>query len=92
MKPIAKRIICRDGVSLSVQADEYKYCTPRDDFGPYIEKEVGFIEDAAGKPLAPPKEWEQYADGDFPSAVYGYVPVSLIEEFIADHGGKNEAD
>lgn len=84
---IAPRIICKDGVSLSVQAGETHYCTPRDNGGFYYEKEVGYIKDASGKPLAPPDSWRNYADGKFPSDVYGYVPVELIEAFIESHGG-----
>lgn len=88
MKPIAPRIKCVDGVSLSVQADEYKYCSPRDDYGPHYEVEVGFITDAKDKAMTPPDTWKEYADGDFPSDVYGYVPIHLVEAFIAEHGGR----
>lgn len=84
---IAPRIICKDGVSLSVQASEYTYCSPRNNKGPHYQKEVGFILDAEGKDLTPPDSWRDYADGEFPSDVYGYVPVKLIEEFIESHGG-----
>lgn len=85
--PIRKRTICADGVSLSIQADEYKYCWPRDDEGPWLQVEVGFITDAADNPMTPPETWKDHADGDFPSDVYGYVPVMLVQKFIDDHGG-----
>ena len=85
---IAPRIVCKDGMSLSVQASQYHYCTPREDNAePYLEKEVGYIRDVDGTSIAPPIEWTLYADGEFPSSVYGYVPVELIEEFIKKHGG-----
>lgn len=42
------RIVCKDGTSLSVQANEYVYCAPRDNYGPYYEVEVGFPLDAEG--------------------------------------------
>lgn len=88
MLPVKPRIKCVDGVSLSVQADEYKYCSPRQDEGPHYEVEVGFILDAENKPMAPPETWAEYAGGSFPSDVYGFVPVELVEEFIASHGGR----
>ena len=82
-----KRTICKDGVSLSVQANQYAYCSPREDGDLHYQKEVGYITDINGKPVTPPETWKQYADGDFPSDVYGYVPVELIEAFITEHGG-----
>jgi len=88
MKPIAPRIKCVDGVSLSVQASQYAYCLPRQDEGPYHAVEVGFIEDADGKPMVPPESWAEFADGQFPSDVYGYVPVEIVESFIETHGGR----
>lgn len=90
-KPRAARTVCADGTSLSIQASQFHYCTPRDDQGPYTKKEVGFIFDAAGQQMAPPESWAEYADGDFPSDVYGWVPVDLIEEFIVAHGGRKGA-
>jgi hypothetical protein len=64
------------------------YCTPREDKGPYLAMEVGYILDANGDQLTPPESWADYTDGPaFPNDVYGYVPVELIESFIADHGG-----
>ena len=86
-KPIAARTVCVDGASLSIQASRTHYCKPRADVGPYSHKEVGYITDDDGNPLTPPEEWREYADGDFPSSVYGYVPVDLIDDFIAKHGG-----
>lgn len=86
--PIKPRINCKDGVSLSVQADEHKYCLPRHDEGPHHAVEVGYICDAEGESMSPPESWAPYADGMFPSDVYGYVPTELVEEFIESHGGR----
>jgi hypothetical protein len=71
-KQLADKIICADGAELSVQASKTHYCTPRNNRGPYIKLEVGFLEPA------PPESWTKYADGDYPSDVYGYVPIELI--------------
>jgi hypothetical protein len=86
---IKPRTICSDGTSLSIQASRTHYCTPREDEGPYLALEVGYILDANGDQLTPPESWADYTDGsEFPNDVYGYVPVELIESFIANHGGR----
>lgn len=98
MKKLNPRIRCRDGVSLSVQANECAYCIPREDEAKeYTHVEVGFIEDHDGKPFTPPDTWREYADSfEFPSNVYrrfssnvyNYVPVGLVKAFIEEHGGE----
>lgn len=89
--PYNPRITCADGVSLSVQASKFHYCSPRTDEGnhwtDYFNVEVGFITDADGLEFTPPASWSEYADGDFPSKVYGYVPTDMVEAFIEEHGG-----
>lgn len=91
MKELNRRIKCADGVSLSVQANQYAYCSPRIDDLPewndYSSVEVGYIYDSEDKPLTPSLDWLEYSDGSFPSDVYGYVPTILVEEFIKSHGG-----
>lgn len=86
MKPLNPRITCTDGTSLSVQGSHYNYCSPRNDEGPYYEVEVGFPS------IQPPDSWQQYCeDWDKPTdTVYGYIPVELVEAFIAEHGGFQE--
>lgn len=71
-----------------MQASSFHYCTPREDEGPYSAVEVGYIRDADGAPLTPPDSWREHADGEFPSSVYAYVPMQLVEDFIAAHGGR----
>jgi hypothetical protein len=85
-KPIAHRITCKDGESLSVQASEGHYCKPRRNRGPYFCVEVGF------PTVEPPETWKEYFDGDWDSqdraaSVYGYVPIDLVVDFINAHGG-----
>lgn len=87
MKSHCPRIVCMNGISLSVQASEYHYSQPREDKGPYHLVEVGFIHDTERNPVKPPDSWSKYADGSFPSDVYGYVPVELVNQFITDNGG-----
>ena len=84
IKEHADRVKCADGVTLSVQASEYHYCTPRTNHGPYYRVEVGFPS------IKPPDSWARYADyGDVvwdeaegTDIVYGYIPVELVREFI----------
>jgi hypothetical protein len=81
-KELAPHILCKDETKLSVQASHTHYCTPRTNDGPYTTVEVGY-------PTAtPPETWAEYADGDYPSDVYGYVPVEMVKEFIDQHGGE----
>ena len=77
-----------DGVKISVQASEFHYATPRDNYGPWSHVEVGCITGTDGKHVTPPSEWLEYADaGELPSDVYGYVPVALVRALINAHGG-----
>lgn len=85
--PIAKRITCRDGFSLSVQANRTAYCSPRDNEGPWMKVEVGF-------PSSVPEGIMDYAEtaGDPTGTVYGYVPIELVEALIDKHGGAEEQE
>ncbi len=87
--PLAKRITCNDGFSLSVQATHGAYCRPRHNIGPWYMVEVGF-------PSAKPEFFSEYAeyysvesenDLDYTKMVYGYVPIELVEQCIEAHGG-----
>lgn len=82
LKPLTPRIVCMDGTSLSVQASEFSYCSPRENEGPYYSVEVGF----------PSRRFEElmpYAEeADNPTGtVYGYVPIEIVEGIVADCGG-----
>lgn len=79
------QIVCQDGFAMSVQASECHYTSPRrdfDDFKMYDKMEIGFptmkeslILDYAQDPENPTE------------TVYGFVPVEIINEVIAKHGG-----
>lgn len=74
---------CRDGFIMSVQASAYHYCEPREnDMECYSSFEVGF-------PTEPEELLLPYAEEpDRPTqTVYGWVPVSVIEQVVAKHGG-----
>ena len=79
----AKRVVCADGFSMSVQASAYHYCSPRISNEPeYFSCEIGF-------PSERVEALMKYAeDADRPTdTVYGWVPVALIDQIIAEHGG-----
>ena len=80
--PLAKRITCQDDFSLSVQANQGAYCSPRKNIGPWYEVEVGF-------PSAEPELIMSFAEqAEQPTkTVYGYVPIELVEQLIDLHGG-----
>ena len=78
-----KRIKCADGFTMSVQASRYTHCSPRETgLGFYNSYEVGFPSEV--EPLLMP-----YAeDESCPTAtVYGWVPVQVIVDIVAKHGG-----
>jgi len=76
-KELAPIVKCKDNVTLSVQASEFHYSSPRDNYGPYTEVEVWCVRDAAEV-----TEFD-YSDDD-PSA---YVPIEQVVQFIDNHGG-----
>ena len=85
MVPQMPRLILTDGVSLSVQASEYSYSSPRDNKGPYTKVEVGFPSET------PPEAWKEFAEEwDKPTnTVYGYIPLAMVMLYIGAHGGIN---
>ncbi len=82
-KKLNKKIVCADGFSMSVQANEYAYCEPRYTGGDqYQTVEVGY-----------PSQREEllldYAEmATTPTdTIYAYVPVALVFAVIVKHGG-----
>ena len=76
-------IECADGFTMSAQASEYHYCSPRLTAAhPYAEVEVGYPSERC-ESLMPYAE-----DADAPTqTVYGWVPVTIVEQLIDLHGG-----
>lgn len=77
-KAITPHVVCKDGSTISVQASECHYSTPRSNIGPYTAVEVW----CASVPVT-----EFPYDIDEPSA---YVPIEDVVKFIDNHGGFNE--
>ena len=87
-KPHNPRIECKDGFTISVQAHDGAYCTPRSDYPstPYTHVECGY-------PNRTPKTVEllEYAElcgtSDYKETVYGWVPVEVVQAELDAHGG-----
>ena len=94
------QVVCKDGFTMSVQAGEHNYCSPRVNLGyqfnsardgelcsRYESVEVGFPSEA--EPILAP-----YAEDDNTptETVYGWVPCSKVALVIAKHGGMVEGE
>jgi len=85
-KKLNKRIYFNNGGSVSIQASETHYSSPRNNEGPYNKVEVGYP--TRGTEI--PESIYRYSDGDIEDpyqTVYGYVPVDIVEEMIEMNGG-----
>ena len=83
MFKIYKKVFCKDGFTMSVQAGETSYSTPRKPNATrYVEVEVGYPNEKEDLLL-------KYAeDPDAPTeTVYAYVPSPIVALVIAKHGG-----
>ena len=92
-QPARAAVVCKDGFTMSVQASNYHYCTPKiNDAESYLEVEIGFP--SKREPLL-----DKYVEGfglwvegenddsNFIEAVYPYVPAEVVIEVIMKHGG-----
>ena len=83
MRQLNEEVVCADGFIMSVQANENAYCTPRQTGAEkYTQVEIGFPN--AREELI--IDWAEDRD-DPTGTVYGYVPVSVVTNVIAKHGG-----
>ena len=77
-----ERVCCADGFEMSVQANISAYCLPRRNSGKYEFVEVGFP--SAVEPMLMPYVEDR---GKPTKTVYGYVPVEVVTNVLAKHGG-----
>ena len=78
-----EKVVCADGFTMSVQAHASAYCIPRMTDAPvYREVEVGFPNQREELLM----EWAEEADKPT-DTVYGFVPVGVVTNVIAKHGG-----
>lgn len=70
-----------DGFTVSVQASEYHYCSPRKNVGPYSRVECGY-------PTELPVAWIGWAeDPDTTQTVFPYIPIFEVAREFARRGG-----
>lgn len=79
-----RRITCKDGFSVSIQASEGHYCSPRDSYPDWTTVEMGFPSQAIPEFL----EWSESGDADETQTVWGYVPIEKIVALLNSHGGE----
>jgi len=87
MYPILnKKVVCADGFTMSVQANEGAYCEPRrHNERVYTLVEVGYPSEE--EPLI--MSWAESPDRPT-DTVYAYVPVDVVTTVIVKHGGMVE--
>ena len=83
LRKMYEKVVCADGFTMSVQASEFSYCSPRENSAlKYNEVEVGFPS------TAEPLLLEYAEEPDNPTgSVYGWVPSQVVTNVIAKHGG-----
>ena len=90
MQKTRERIKCADGFSISIQASEYNYCSPKENGHSviYTEVELGFPnrEDDLIKKYVEDLSKDN-EDIDYTGSVYPYVPSRIVALMIASHGG-----
>lgn len=77
------RVVCKDGFSISIQANQLAYCYPRSNSADrYQQVELGY-------PNIPDKLILEYAEEPLRplNTVYGYVPVTIVDQLLEKHGG-----
>ena len=82
MKRKYQCIVCKNGFSMSVQASETAYCTPRNNTGPYSSVEVGYP--SMREELL--MEWAE-TPSDPTETVYGWVPSEIVWDVIIKNDG-----
>ena len=80
---VRRLIRCKSGLELSVQASATHYCVPRVNTGPYDKVEVMVMAGASAIPAA----WHEYRDDNSGYDLYAYIPVTMVNELIHNHGG-----
>jgi hypothetical protein len=84
-----KKVVCADGFSMSVQAHDGAYCTPREgDAERYTEVELGYPSEREELIM----DWIEVPDGNPTESIYPYIPVDVVTTVIVKHGGMVEGE
>jgi len=82
------RVVCKDGFSMSVQAHEGAYCSPRvNNAETYTAVEVGYPNRLENLLMPWCEDDTRPCD-----TVYGYVPCHRVSLVITKHGGMVEGE
>lgn len=83
IQDIRPHVKCKDGFSISVQASEGHYCSPR------VNGDVRYDKVELGFPNMEDELIAEYAEDpdDLTGTVYGGVPVEIVNQLIEKHGG-----
>ena len=88
---VRKSLVCNDGTTLSVQASDTHWCSPRNSYVDYYTGDIEYFDYSSVEvwnvSVSVPDSWSDYGDDNNP---YAYIPVNLVEEFIDSHGGIKE--
>lgn len=78
------RVVCRDGFSVSIQADKHRCCEPRGNKFDGSYTHVELISSSKADDLI-----SEYAvDKKNPTdTVYPYVPIRIVDKLLEKHGG-----
>ncbi len=74
------QIECKDGFTMSIQRSKFHYSHPKKDLDnalEYTSLEVGY----------PSEETPELLKFAVDEAIFGFVPVDIINKIIAQHGG-----
>lgn len=84
LNTIRPRVLCKDGFSVSIQANHNAYCTPEADLedSNYTEVELGYPNQEDELLLDYAEDVDCLTD-----TVYPYVPIEIIEKVCENHGG-----
>ena len=78
-----RQVVCADGFTMSVQAHQGAYCTPRmSGARKYTHVEVGFPSEREDLLI----QWAEEPDKPT-QTVYGWVPVQTVTNVLVKHGG-----
>ena len=83
-----KAVMCADGFTMSVQANQTAYCSPRTDTAAeYTEVEIGYPNRREELLM----EWAETPESPT-NTIYAWVPVERVSLVLAKHGGIVEGE
>ena len=88
MNKLNRKVVCKDGFSVSIQAHKRAYCTPRENNAQsYSSVELGY-------PSRPDSLIQEYADdpSNPTQTVYGYIDVNTVYLLLTKHQGVVSGD